>query len=313
MLTVSIVIPTKNESQDIRETIETCLRLDGPLREIIVVDDSNDDTPDIVGEYVSDQVILIRRKVNRNGCCGARSEGARVARGEICVLLNADARPDQDFLTRILPHYESGADFLVVESRVRNKDNTWGGYLQARSEYYACADPEWSEGFSCRTTAAIAVNRFPGDYPLPFCRDYLLGMELRAAGFKRHLDRSIIVEHTVPDTLGAYWNNWVWRGTFLAPTFYFIRHRSIGYISARTILKVLYELGRLSTIVWPVTNAIGLRRHLGRDVSVLSLFAAVIVTHSAMAVGNVKSLWRLLRHVASGPRVNATSAGVVAR
>lgn len=83
MLTVSIVIPTRNESQDIRKTIENCLRLDGPLREIIVVDDSDDDTPEIVGKYVFDKVILMHREVNRNGCCGARREGARVARRSV--------------------------------------------------------------------------------------------------------------------------------------------------------------------------------------------------------------------------------------
>jgi glycosyltransferase involved in cell wall biosynthesis len=297
MLTVSIIIPTKNESQDIRETIETCLCLDGPLTEIIVVDDSDDDTPDIVREYTGQKVVLLHRPTNRNGCCGARIEGMRIAHGDICVLLNADARPHQDFLTRILPHYENGADFLVIGSRVRNINNMWGKYIQARTNCYSVERQHWSEGFSCRRIPTLEVNHFPGDYPVPFCRDYLLGETLTAAGLRRHFDCGITVEHVVPDTLRAYWKSMVWRGTFLAPTVFFIRRRSVGYTQGWIALKVLYELSRICTVVLTVTSAIRLRRNLTHRGSAISLLIVEVVTHLALAAGNIKGLFLLLKHV----------------
>jgi glycosyltransferase involved in cell wall biosynthesis len=297
MLTVSVIIPTKNESQDIRETIETCLRLDGPLKEIIVVDDSDDDTPEIIRGFADERVILAHRPVNRNGCCGARSEGLRTARGEISVLMNADARPSPDLLTRMIPHYENGADFLVIGSRVRNRENMWGSYIQARTNHYSVALQEWSEGFSCRTAAAAGLQDFPGDYPVPFCRDYLLGAALRAAGFRRAFDASITIEHVAPDTLRTYWKALVWRGTFLAPTVYFIRRRTVSYTIVWTSLKALYELAQVCTIAALLARAIRLKRLLGHDGSVHSLFLAESLTRLAIAAGNIKGLFLLLRHI----------------
>jgi glycosyltransferase involved in cell wall biosynthesis len=45
----SIIIPTYNEERGIGATLEALLSLDYPDREIIVVDDSSDRTPEIVG------------------------------------------------------------------------------------------------------------------------------------------------------------------------------------------------------------------------------------------------------------------------
>jgi glycosyltransferase involved in cell wall biosynthesis len=47
-LFVSIVIPTRNEAEDIAETINSCFALDYKNKEIIVVDDSSDNTVEII-------------------------------------------------------------------------------------------------------------------------------------------------------------------------------------------------------------------------------------------------------------------------
>src|SRR5215213_6246645 len=94
---VTIVIPTRNEAQDIRDTVEACLRIQYPHKEIIIVDDSDDDTPEIVEQYTHLGVTLIHRDVNTNGVEGARKLGLQIAKGEIVVLLNADASPQPDF------------------------------------------------------------------------------------------------------------------------------------------------------------------------------------------------------------------------
>ena len=114
---VSIVIPARNEGADIARTLEVCLDIDYAPKEIIVVDDSTDDTPAIVASYAERNVRLIHRTQNDNGCCGARTTGMRQAAGVIVVLLNADARPAPDFIDRILTHYRDGADYVIVRSR----------------------------------------------------------------------------------------------------------------------------------------------------------------------------------------------------
>src|SRR6185369_48454 len=93
---ITIVIPTRNEAADITDTLEACLALDDSAKEILVIDDSVDDTPDVVRLFADRGVRLFHRERNSNGCCGARNEGIRRATGEIVVLLNADARPAPD-------------------------------------------------------------------------------------------------------------------------------------------------------------------------------------------------------------------------
>jgi uncharacterized protein (DUF2126 family) len=72
---VSIVIPARNEVRDIAATLDTILAIDYEPKEILVVDDSTDETPDIVVRYAGRGVRLIHREQNRNGCCGARNLG----------------------------------------------------------------------------------------------------------------------------------------------------------------------------------------------------------------------------------------------
>lgn len=164
---ISIIIPTYNEEKDIRRTLDAVLALTYPEKEIIVVDDSNDRTPEIVAEYEARGVRLIRRSDRRNGCCGARNLGMMEAKGEVVLLLNGDVVLTPDFLERIAPHYEAGEDFVVVESKVLNQASLYARYVGAMSDaQYASQDwLMWSEGFSCRRSAAIAVGLIPGDYP----------------------------------------------------------------------------------------------------------------------------------------------------
>lgn len=226
---VSIIIPARNEENDIVRTLDACINIDYEPKEIIVVDDSTDSTPRIVGRYAARGVRLIHRDQNTNGCCGARNLGMQQASGEIIVLLNADDVPSSDFLQRLVPHYRDGTDWVLIDSRVLNCDNMWARYISAehlakmnwrqeKSSRFA-----WSEGFSCRRSAAHAVGYIPGDFPIPFCRDYMLGLQLEVAGFTRTVDLSIIMDHVSPSSFSEYWRNQVWRASFSAPFRYYLK------------------------------------------------------------------------------------------
>ena len=204
---ISIVIPTYNEEADIAQTIEAVLALKYPDKEIIVVDDSTDRTPQIVAKYEGLGVRLIRRDNRRNGCCGARNLGMLEAKGEVLLLLNGDVVLAPDFLERIVPYYTEGADFVVVESKVLNQESLYARYVGAVADAQY-AGQEWltcSEGFSCRRSAAMAVGLIPGDYPIPFCRDWLFGTRLQEAGYRKRLAREVVAGHVAPETFGEYW------------------------------------------------------------------------------------------------------------
>jgi len=292
---ITIVIPARNEAEDIAATLETCLAIDYEPKEVIVVDDSSDETPQIVASYADRGVRLIHREVNRNGCCGARNLGMQSALGEIVVLLNSDARPQPDFLRRIVPHYRQGADCLVVQSLVLNRDTPWGQYLYARGRCKRRTSPHWSEGFSCRGQAAAAVNYIPGDFPLPFCRDNLLSQVMVQAGFTKHADLSIVMEHRVPDTASKFWRNRAWRGT-IAPLYkYYFGQMPVPLVlmseSVKAFRTVLLDLLLLPLLFRGTRYA----RYAARGWRDLPTLVAVGLVHDlAVSAGNLKGVARLV-------------------
>jgi glycosyltransferase involved in cell wall biosynthesis len=250
---VSIIVPTRNEAADIAPTLEACLAVAYEPKEIIVVDDSTDNTPHIVRGYAERGVSLIHRERNENGCCGARNLGMQQAKGEILVVMNADDRPTPDFLDRLLAHYQDGADYVIVKSVVQNLDNIWARYVWAGALKYFSTDPdmEWSEGFSCRKAAAEQVGYIPGDFPVPFCRDYLIGVALGRAGYRKHTALDIPMEHVAPGDLKTFWNNRVWRGTFSAPYNYYFHKKTLPALFLREVLKLGWRVLRY-VLIFPI-------------------------------------------------------------
>lgn len=297
-LLISIIIPSRNEAKDIAATLDAILAIDYEPKEIVVVDDSTDETPEIVASYAERGVRLIHREQNRNGCCGARNLGMQMANGEIVVLMNADNRPHPDFCRRILVHYRNGADYVIVGSRVKNRGNIWGKYIWASGQVMRHDHPEpaWSEGFSCRREAAEAIGYIPGDFPIPFCRDNLFGIGLERAGFKKVHDASIPMEHISPATLPDYWHNQVWRGSFSAPYAHYFRNMPVPWIAARESVKAMRTVV-LDVLVLPLLwRALRCARYTERPWhSLPGLLGVGLVQDAALIVGNFRGLMRLVR------------------
>jgi len=296
-LSFSIVIPARNEEKDIEETLRCCLRLKYPPHEIIVVDDSTDATPQIVGRFSGQGVRLIHRESNENGCCGARRVGMRAATGTIVVLLNADDRPEPDFLDRLAKHYHRGADSVVVRSVVLNRDQWIPGYIwcQERDAHQREPDPLWSEGFSARRECFERVGWVPGDFPVKFCRDLLISKQLTDAGFRKVIDLGIEMPHVAPSTLTEYWGNQKWRGSFSAPTMHYLRGYTKSAILVREVLKVARGGLRVLTIVPLAFKAARYARAGRRSVLTIPGFTVLAMLQElAMRVGGILGLWRTL-------------------
>lgn len=206
----SIIIPTYNEENDIAGTLEALLSLDYFDKEILVVDDSTDRTPEIVRSYALQGVRLIHP--GGGGRCEARNLGIQEATGEIVCILNADVRPRADFLSRLTGHYNSGADYVLVAARISNQENLFARYVGCVSdfEYNENTDPnqmEWTEGFSCRKEVAIKAGLFPVGFAVPICagEDGFFGIGLRKSGARKVIDFSIVVDHVAPSRLVEYW------------------------------------------------------------------------------------------------------------
>jgi cellulose synthase/poly-beta-1,6-N-acetylglucosamine synthase-like glycosyltransferase len=123
---VTVQLPLYNEMYVARRLIIAASDLDYPrhLLEIQVLDDSTDETREIVAALVNRlrqdgvDVVHVHRQ-NRHGYkAGALAKGLERAKGQFLAIFDADFIPSPDYLRRALPHFE--------DPRVAFVQSRWG-------------------------------------------------------------------------------------------------------------------------------------------------------------------------------------------
>ncbi len=100
---VSVIIPALNEEKYIEKTLKSVKAQSYPRIEIIVVDNgSHDSTREIAKKY-ADRVLIEKRK----GVSYARNTGARAAKGEILLFVDADTELERDFVEKIVKAFRN--------------------------------------------------------------------------------------------------------------------------------------------------------------------------------------------------------------
>jgi glycosyltransferase involved in cell wall biosynthesis len=113
---ISIVLPAKNEAAAL-ESLLPRLRAAQPNAEILVVDDGS---ADATGEVCTRHGVTVLRQPYSMGNGAAIKRGARAARGDILVFMDADGQHDPTDVARLVARLEEGFD-MAVGAR------DWGG------------------------------------------------------------------------------------------------------------------------------------------------------------------------------------------
>ncbi|MEO9364618.1 MULTISPECIES: glycosyltransferase [Candidatus Nitrosocaldus] len=121
---ISIVIPTYNEEKIIASTLENILSIDYPKdrMEIIVIDSSDDKTPEIVAEYAMHHPYIRLIKTERKGVATARNEAYSIAKGEIVIKNDCDCMLESNAISEIVANF-ADARIGAVTSRVMAPNN----------------------------------------------------------------------------------------------------------------------------------------------------------------------------------------------
>ncbi|MCQ9376869.1 glycosyltransferase [Methyloversatilis sp. XJ19-49] len=122
---VSILIPAHNEDAVIARSLVAVCAVDYPDYEIVVVNDgSSDGTVRQVLPFVqTGRVRLIDKRINE-GKAMALNDALPMLRGDIVLIMDADAEPEPDILWHLVPHFQSARVAAVTGNpRVRNADN----------------------------------------------------------------------------------------------------------------------------------------------------------------------------------------------
>ncbi len=197
---VSVVIPTLNEAEGIRELVEELVRLGAD--EIVVSDGGSTDG---TLERVPPPARLVQGRANRGEQMNA---GARAASGDVLLFLHADARPAPGAIDAI--------------RRAMSGDGAVGGNLSIR---YEGGDPparwftrinRWrrrlgvfygDSGIFCRRSVFESLG---GYKPYPVLEDYDFARRLRKAGRLALLDTPILVSARRWRRGGLWRTLWSW-------------------------------------------------------------------------------------------------------
>jgi len=120
-MTISIILPAKNESAAIGATVAG-IRQHYPDAEVIVVNDGSTDNTAEVSEAAGAKVV---HHPYSKGNGAAIKTGARAASGEIIVFMDADGQHDPADISRLLGLLEQGHD-MVVGARQKGSQASMG-------------------------------------------------------------------------------------------------------------------------------------------------------------------------------------------
>ncbi|MFZ8858558.1 MAG: glycosyltransferase, partial [Candidatus Caldarchaeales archaeon] len=110
-----------------KRLLEAIINMDYPSHnlQVVIVDDSTDDTSEIVDEFVRSnsgrgvEIIHLRRRSRKGFKAGALQEALKLTKGEFVAIFDADFVPPRDFLKSVLP-------YLLADERVGAVQVRWG-------------------------------------------------------------------------------------------------------------------------------------------------------------------------------------------
>ncbi len=120
-MSVTVIVPTFNESPNVEPLVtRIATALASEPAEVLFVDDSTDDTPDVVAGLATHSVIplrLIHRLEPVGGLSGAVIEGLGAATSEFVVVMDGDLQHPPEVIPTLLAKIRQTDADLVVASR----------------------------------------------------------------------------------------------------------------------------------------------------------------------------------------------------
>jgi dolichol-phosphate mannosyltransferase len=150
---ISIIVPTRNESANVFPLLTRIEKaITGVDFEVIFVDDSTDNTPQVIqkaSESFSFPIRLLARPVERhNGLGMAVIEGLQVAKNDWVVVLDGDLQHPPEVISQLLDQCQTTGSDLVAGSRLAKGGSTAG--------------LGWPRTIVSRVLASLSRAVFPG-------------------------------------------------------------------------------------------------------------------------------------------------------
>lgn len=280
--TVTVQLPLYNERGVCERLVDAVCALEHPRDrfQVQVLDDSTDDTADLVAAVVARHrargvdVVHVRRGTREGFKAGALAHGLATAKGELVAVFDADFVPPKDFLRRVLPAFaDPGVGMVQARWGHLNRDESWltraqAVFLDAHFSVEHLVRSSRRRFFNFNGTAGVwrrsAIDAAGGWDAATLTEDLDLSVRAQLAGSRFVYVDDVEVPAELPADVLAFKSQ---------------QHRWAKG-SAQTALKLLGDVWRADV---PLATKIDATSKLGQNFAFLAL-AVVVATLPVAAV-----------------------------
>ncbi len=316
---LSIVVPARNEERAVEAAVRSLLAQDYPSFEVIVVEDrSTDRTADILRGLTTDSRLRLVSGVEPpEGWLGkphALFQGARAARGELLLFVDADVRYRSDAVSRAVGDLTAHrADFLVLFPRFE-LGSFWEEVLMPNLICAVFFGPaflinfRWPRWFAAGGGAGNLVRRSAYDavgghetLRASVVDDVRLGYTLKQAGFRLRV--TLAHEHVAVRMYSGFREVWD------------VFTKNVAYACSGLTAVLFLEISLLWTIVAILPPAVLLAAAAGARIAAADVvraavsFSLLIGARAILAAALRDKIWLSVTH----PLMAAVWAALLAR
>ncbi len=280
---VSIIIPIFNEEFYLEETLLSVTELNYDNYEIIVINDgSTDNSLQIIEKIAKSHPIKIINNKKNEGKAAALNRAVKYAESEVILFLDADAIPEVNILSHIMPHFDTKRvaavtgnprvrnvssllcclqmlEFTSIISLMRRSQNLWGALMTVSGVIVAVSKK-----------ALLDVGGFK---PNMSTEDICLAWDLQRAGYQIKYDSNAVVWMTVPSKLTSFvkqrmrWAKGLMevlnrhKGVFLQP-----KNKLLWVIYAESVLSLIWAMLYIFFVIIFIVTYFTSKSTLGVDI-----------------------------------------------
>lgn len=304
----SITVPVYNEKNDIMKFLESFELNKRKDCECVIVDDSIDETPDIIKGYIKDKYgyryILNKKK----GRCEARNLAIKLSEGVYVFIWNADVLVPNNFFNKIDKYYDEKVDIIGFKNEII-EGTKFENYLKLFNEikYYnffyekKLSENKISstEGFMVKRE--LAIDAYPENTfnPLVAGDDFIFArvLEKRKVDYVFKIDFSIIIRHYMPDNFKEFYRNREGRGYGTPQMSYYFSKKKIYKIFIYSNLKFIYSILKLFLI--PLSFKIFKEKSqylfVYKRLNYIDFFIINFIERIAIYIGEMKSIAKIIK------------------
>ena len=242
-----MVVPVGGAARDWPRAARSLGRFEPPPGEIIVVIDGANQPAAEMAASIGARVIEVGE---RGGPARARNLGARAARGEIVLFLDADIEAPADLPGRIAGIFVERPELTAVMGSYDARPGDPGMVSQYRNLLHHFihqaarerASTFWTGCGAIRRAALLEAGGFNERYREPAIEDIELGVRLVRAGHAIRLEKTLQVTHLKRWRLGEMLATDLWRRAVPWNELMLSERRAVNDLNVRT-------LDRLSVVV----------------------------------------------------------------